>query len=55
MLYSNKPVVHNKTTIDRRTYNRTTAANIAVNNLDNRITLFRDQLKDEFAYTMLQG
>ena len=50
MLYSKMPVVYNRTTIDRRTYNSTTAADITDDNLDDRITLFQNQLKDEFVY-----
>ena len=50
MLYSKMPVVYNRTTIDRRTHNSTTAADITDDNLDDRITLFQNQLKDEFVY-----
>ena len=50
MLYCHKPVVYNKTTIDRRTYNSTTLADIVDDNLDDRITLFQNLLKDEFVY-----
>ena len=50
LLYCHKPVVYNKTTIDRRTYNSTTLADIVHDNLDDRITLFQNQLKDEFVY-----
>ena len=49
IFFSNKPVVYNKLTIDRRTCNSTTPADIADDTLDNRITLFQNQLKDEFA------
>ena len=45
LLYSNKPVVYNKTTIDRQTYN-----SITDGSLDNRITLLQNQLKDDFVY-----
>ena len=53
MLHSNEPVVYNKTTIDRRTYNSTTLANFTDYNLDSRITLFQNQLKDELVYRVL--
>ena len=44
LLFSNKLTVYNKTTIDRRTYNSTTSPDITDENLDDRITLFRDQI-----------
>ena len=50
LLYSNKPVVYNKTTIDRQTYNSTTPTDITDGSLDNRITLLQNQLKDDFVY-----
>ena len=50
MLYSKKPVVYTRTTIERCTYNSTTAADVTDGNLDYRITLFQNQLKDEFVY-----
>ena len=53
LLHSNEPVVYNKTTIARRTYNSTTLANFIDYNLDNRITLFQNQLKDELVYRVL--
>ena len=53
MLYSNKLLVYNKTTIDRWTYNSTILADITNDNLDERITLFHDQLNDDFAYSIL--
>ena len=40
MLYSNKLLVYNKTTIDRWTYNSTILADITDDNLDERITFF---------------
>ena len=42
MLYSNKPVVYNKATIDRGTYNSIILSDITAGNLGDRITLFRD-------------
>ena len=36
--------------IDRRTYNRTTAADITDDILDDKIDKFQDQLKSEFVY-----
>ena len=53
LLHSNEPVVYNKTTIDRRTYNGTTFANFTDYNLDSRITLLQNQLKDELVYRVL--
>ena len=50
LLYSNKPVVYNKTTIDRQTYNSTTPNDITDGSLGNRITLLQNQLKDDFVY-----
>ena len=52
LLHSNEPVVYNKTNIDR-TYNSTTLANFTDYNLDNRITLFQNQLKNELVYRVL--
>ena len=42
MLYSNKPVVYNKATIDRGTHNSIILSDITAGNLDDRIALFRD-------------
>ena len=50
MLYSNKTVFYNKTTIDRRTHNSATPADITNDNLDDRIDTFQDQTKNEFVY-----
>ena len=57
MLYSNKPVYFNKTTIDRRINNEsgggnaTSKANDAKDtDNDKRITTFGSQLKNEFVY-----
>ena len=50
MLYSNKTVSYNKSTIDRRTYNSTMPADITKNNLDDRIDKFQIQIKIEFVY-----
>ena len=50
MLYSNKTVFYNKTTIDRRTHNSATPADITNDNLDDRIDTFQDQIKNEFVY-----
>ena len=49
-LFSNKTVLCNKTTIDRRTYNSTMPPDITDENLDDRITLFREQLKNKIVY-----
>ena len=48
MLYSNKTVSYNTSTIDRRTYNSTMPADITDNNLEDRIDEFQDQLKNEY-------
>ena len=50
MLYNNKTVSYNKSTIDRRTYNSTTPADITDDNLEDRIDEFQDQLKNEYVY-----
>ena len=42
LLYSNKPVVYNKNTIDSGTCNSTTPADVTDDNLDKRITLFQN-------------
>ena len=47
LLCGNKSVVYDKTTIDRQTYNSTTLADITDGNLDNKIALFQNKLKDE--------
>ena len=48
-----KNVAKNKSTTDRRTCNSTTLADIADNNLDKRLTKFKDQLKNEYTYRIL--
>ena len=53
MIQRNKPVVHKKTTIDRRTYNSITAADITDDYLGQRIDKFQDQLKNEYIYKFL--
>ena len=50
MLYSSKIVSCNKTTIDRRTYNSTTPADITDDNLDNKVNEFQNQMKNENVY-----
>ena len=50
MLYTHKTVSYNKNTIDRRTYNSTTPADITDDNLDDRIDAFQYQIKIEFVY-----
>ena len=50
MLYSSKIVSCNKTTIDRRTYNSTTPADITDDNLDNKVNEFQNQIKNENVY-----
>ena len=53
MLYSKQSVYFNKTMIDRRIHNRTgaTKASDAKDlNIDERITKFQDQLKNEYVY-----
>ena len=53
MLYSNKPVTYNKTTIDRRAHNSNTAADITDDYLDHRIDKFQDQLKTNLSIEFL--
>ena len=60
MLYSNKPVYFNKTTIDRRINNESGGGNATskandAKDIDNdkRITKFGSQLKNEFVYRIL--
>ena len=50
MLYTHKTISYNKNTIDRRTYNSTTPADITDNNLEDRIDAFQYQIKNEFVY-----
>ena len=50
MLYSKHSVYYNKTTINRRTHNSNTANDKTDLNIDNRITKFQDQLKNEYVY-----
>ena len=49
-LYSEQSVYYNKTTIDRRTHTSNTANDIADLNINDRITKFQDQLKNEYVY-----
>ena len=49
-LYNKKKVAYKKLTIDRRTYNSTTPADITDNNLDDRLDKFKDELKNEYDY-----
>ena len=50
MLYSNKTVCYNKSTIDTRTYNRTAPADITDDNFEDRINDFQNQRKNEYVY-----
>ena len=50
MLYSNKPKYYNLTTIERRTFNSTTPADITYLNIELRIKDFQDILKSEHVY-----
>ena len=50
MLYSNKPVYQNRTTIERRTFNSTASADIADLNNEQRIKDFQDMLKSKHVY-----
>ena len=52
MPYSKQSVYHNKTTIDRRTHNSNTANDISDLNINDRITKFQDQLKNEYVYNI---
>ena len=51
MLYSNKPVYYNRTTIERRTFNGTTPADITDLNIEQRIINFQDMLRTEHVYS----
>ena len=53
-LYSKKNVSCNKASIERRTYNSTTAAGITDDNIDDRLDKFKDQLKNEYIYRIPQ-
>ena len=53
MLYSEQAVYFNKTTIDRRIHNSNTANDITDLNINERITKFKNQLKNEFVYRVL--
>ena len=44
---------YNKTTIDRRTHNSSTLNDITDPNINERITKFQNQLKNEFFYRIL--
>ena len=50
MLYSNKPVYYNQTTIERKTFNSAVAADITGLNIEQRINDFQDMLKSEHVY-----
>ena len=50
MLCSKQPVYYNETTIDRRTHNSAALNDIADLNINERITKFQNQLKNEFVY-----
>ena len=50
MLYNNKPVYYNQTTIGRKTFNSAVAADITGLNIEQRINDFQDMLKSEHVY-----
>ena len=50
MLYSKKLIYFNKTTLDRRPHNSSSGNDITDLNINERITEFQDQLKNEFVY-----
>ena len=50
MLYSKKPVYFNKTTLEQRVHNINTANDITDLNINERITKFQNQLKNEFVF-----
>ena len=50
MLYSKQPVYFNRARLERRTFNSTTANNITDLNINERITKFQNQLKNEFVH-----
>ena len=49
-LFNKKKVAYNKSTLDRKTYNSTAAADITDANLNDRLGKFKDQLKNEYVY-----
>ena len=50
MLFSKQSINFNKTSFERRTDNRNTANDITDLNINERITKFQNQLKNEFVY-----
>ena len=48
--YSKQPVYFNRTTLEQKTFNSTTANDITDLNINERITKFQNQLKNEFIY-----
>ena len=50
MLYSKQSIYFNKTSLERRTHNSSTANDITDLNINERITKFLNQLKNEFVY-----
>ena len=50
MLYSKQPVYFNRTTLEQRLHNSNTANDITDLNINERITKFQNQLKNELVY-----
>ena len=50
MLYSKQSIYFNKTSLEQRTHNSNTASGITDLNINEMITKFQNQLKNEFVY-----
>ena len=50
MSFLQKPVYFNRTTLEQRAFNSTTANYITNLKIEDRITKFQDKLKNEFVY-----
>ena len=50
LLYSNKPLYYNRTTLEKRTFNSTTPDDITDLNNEQRFDDFQDLLKNEHVY-----
>ena len=53
LLYSKKLVGYNRSTLDRRACISATPADITDNNLDKRLTIFKDQLRNDYTHRIL--
>ena len=50
LLYSNKPLYYNRTTLEKRTFNSTTPDDITDLNIEQSFDDFQDLLKNEHVY-----